>query len=409
MSREVWDVTAGDGAEDDDDVDGESPESTSPAGRLGEVARLFLRLGVTAFGGPAAHIAMMHDEVVRRRGWVSDERFVDLVGATNLIPGPNSTELAIHLGWDRARGRGLITAGVCFIVPAAVIVGVLAAIYRRYGDTPALDGLLYGIKPVVIAIVVQALLKLGPTVAKTWWLGALAAAAGVAYLVGVNELLLLATAGLLAAAVRSIRDARASGGGLPVWLLVALPGNGAASTASAADVGLGQLFLVFLKIGAVLYGSGYVLLAFLQGELVERLGWITSQQLLDAVSVGQVTPGPVFTTATFVGYLVAGFWGAVVATVGIFLPSFVFVALLTRIVAWMRASPTLGAVLDGVNAAAVGLIVGVSVQLAGDAIVDLLTLAVLAAAGVLLWRTQLNSAWLIAGGATVGLGHAGLT
>jgi chromate transporter len=375
--------------------------STVTGGRLGELARLFLRLGVTAFGGPAAHIAMMHDEVVRRRGWVSDERFVDLVGATNLIPGPNSTELAIHLGWDRARGRGLVVAGVCFIVPAALIVGVLAWVYVEYGDTPALDGVLYGIKPVVIAIIVQALVKLVPTAAKTRLLAVLGVVAGVLYLVGVNELVVLAAGGGVAAGWRAVRSLRADR--LSLWLpLIAV-------TSTGDEVGLGRVFVTFVKIGSVLYGSGYVLLAFLQGELVDRLGWITSQQLLDAVSIGQVTPGPVFTTATFVGYLTAGFWGAVVATIGIFLPSFVFVALLTRLVEWMRASATFGALLDGVNATAVGLMAGVSAQLAGDALVDPLTVAVLAAAGVVLWRTRLNSAWLIAGGAAIGLIDAVVT
>jgi len=366
-------------------------------GRVGELARLFLRLGVTAFGGPAAHIAMMHDEVVMRRGWVSNDRFVDLVGATNLIPGPNSTELAIHLGWDRARGRGLVVAGVCFILPAAVIVGVLAWVYVTYGDTPALEGVLYGIKPVVIAIVAQALIKLVPAVAKTVLLGLLAAATLVAYLAGINELVLLVAGGALAAGLHLARSMQTR---VSLWWPLPL-----AALAARADVGLGQVFWVFLRIGAVLYGSGYVLLAFLQGELVDHRGWITSQQLLDAVSIGQVTPGPVFTTATFVGYLTAGGWGAVVATVGIFLPSFLFVLLLTRVVGWMRANPTFGAALDGVNAAAIALMAGVSLQLAGDAVVDVLTLAIAAAAGLLLWRTRLNSAWLIAGGAAIGTAH----
>lgn len=364
-------------------------------GRVGELARLFLRLGVTAFGGPAAHIAMMHDEVVRRRGWVSDERFVDLVGATNLIPGPNSTELAIHLGWDRARGRGLVVAGVCFIAPAAVIVGFLAWIYVTYGDTPALEGVLYGVKPVVIAIVVQALVKLVPAAAKSVLLGGLAAAALAAYLLGINELVVLAAGGLLAAGLHVARTQRVS-----AWLPLA-----AVLTIPREEPGLGQLFLVFLKIGSVLYGSGYVLLAFLDGELVDRLGWITERQLLDAVSIGQVTPGPVFTTATFVGYLTAGTWGAVVATVGIFLPSFVFVALLTRLVGWMRATPALGAALDGINAAAIALMAGVSLRLAGEAIVDPLTLAIAAASALTLWRTNLNPTWLITTAATLGTLH----
>ncbi len=370
------------------------------SGRIREVALLFLRLGVTAFGGPAAHIAMMHDEVVRRRRWVSDDRFADLVGGTNLIPGPNSTELAIHLGWDRARGRGLMLAGVCFILPAALMVGFLAWMYVEYGQTPALEGILYGIKPVVIAIVAQALLKLVPTVAKTWVLAVFAGLAVTAYLVGINELLVLAAGGILAAGWRIVRSKRADR--LSSWLPIGV-------FASAVDVELGRLFLTFLKIGAVLYGSGYVLLAFLQGELVDRLGWLTSEQLLDAVSVGQFTPGPVFTTATFVGYVIGGFWGAVLATIGIFLPSFLFVAALTRLLAWMRSSATLGAALDGINATAVGLMAAVSAQLVADAIVDAVTVTVAAGAGLLLWRTQLNSAWLIAAGAAIGLVHAWLT
>jgi chromate transporter len=368
--------------------------------RVGELARLFLRLGVTAFGGPPAHIAMMHDEVVRRRGWVSNERFADLVGATNLIPGPNSTELAIHLGWDRARARGLVVAGVCFIAPAAAIVTILAGVYVRYGNTPTLEGVLYGIKPVVIAIIAKALVDLVPVVTKTVLLGVVAAVALAAYLAGVNELVVLAGAGALAAGLHAARTVRAPR--LSLWLPLPL----AALAAPRDDVGLGQLFLVFLRIGSVLYGSGYVLVAFLDGELVDRLGWITGRELLDAVAVGQVTPGPVFTTATFVGYLTAGGWGAVVATLGIFLPSFVFVALLTRLVGWLRSSPTLGAALDGVNAAAIALMTGVSFRLAGDAVVDPLTLAIAVVTGFALWRTRLGSTWLIGGGGTVGILHS---
>jgi chromate transporter len=368
-------------------------------GRVGELARLFLRLGVTAFGGPAAHIAMMHDEVVRRRGWVSDERFVDLVGATNLIPGPNSTELAIHLGWDRARGRGLVVAGVCFIAPAAVIVGFLAWIYVTYGDTPAFEGVLYGIKPVVIAIIVQALLRLVPAAAKTRTLWVIAAVALAAYLAGVNELVVLAGGGALAAGLHTARSWRGS------RLSVLLPLPFVAAVARSGEVGLGPLFLAFLRIGSVLYGSGYVLVAFLEGDLVDRLGWITERQLLDAVAIGQVTPGPVFTTATFVGYITAGTWGAVVATIGIFLPSFLFVALLTRLVGWMRSSPTLGAALDGINATAIALMAGVTIRLAGTAIIDPLTLTIAAIAALALWRTNLNSTWLITTAATAGLAH----
>lgn len=366
-----------------------------------EVALLFLKLGTIGFGGPAAHVALMREEVVRRRGWVDDQRFLDLVGATNLIPGPNSTELAIHLGYDRARWRGLLVAGACFILPAALMVLALAWAYVEYGETPAFDGLLYGIRPVVVAIVLRALAGLLGTALKGPLLAALAAATLVAYLLGVHELLLLAGGGLLVLVVRTGRARRAAGG----THSLALPALLAAGEPFLADPTGGQLarlFLTFVKIGAVLYGSGYVLLAFLRGDFVERLGWITQEQLVDAVSIGQVTPGPVFTTATFIGYLVAGVPGAVLATVGIFLPSFVFVGLLSQVVDQIRARAWSAALLDGVNAAALALMAGVTAQLASTALVDPLTVALTGAAALLLWRTRLNSAWYIVAGAVVG-------
>lgn len=372
-------------------------------GRAGEVALLFLKLGTIAFGGPAAHTAMMRDELVRRRGWVTDERFADLMGATNLIPGPNSTELAIHLGHDRAGRRGLILAGACFILPAALIVTALAWAYVTYGGTPAVEGILYGVVPVVIAIIAHALFGLLKTVIKSWWLGAVSVAALAAYLLGVNELLILAAGALLAAAAHLPRSREGLQGLLAAPVLAL---GGAPTFPDPAGGQLAQLFLTMLKIGSVLYGSGYVLLAFLQGDFVERLGWITSQQLTDAVSVGQVTPGPVFTTATFVGYLVAGPAGAFLATVAIFLPSFVFVGLLTRITSRLRASRWTSALLDGVNATALALMAGVSYELARTALIDLPTAAIALISLVLLWRTRLNNAWLIAGGAAIGLAHS---
>jgi chromate transporter len=319
-----------------------------PQGSVAEVAGVFLKLGTIAFEGPAAHIAMMRQELVRRRRWVSDARFLDLVGATNLIPGPNSTELAIHLGYDRARWRGLLAAGVCFILPASVIVLGLAWAYVRYGQTPEVDGLLYGIKPVVVAIVVWALVGLARTAIKGWLTGVVAAAALAAYLLGINELAVLAAGGLLVMVVRTGGGWLRRGG--PHALTLALLALGEPRFHDPTGGQLFQLFLTFLKIGAVLYGSGYVLLAFLRSDFVERLGWITQTQLLDAVSIGQVTPGPVFTTATFIGYTVAGIPGALLATLGIFLPSFVLVGLLTRIVdrsatapgrrrSWMASTP----------------------------------------------------------------------
>ncbi|MEQ4721794.1 chromate efflux transporter [Nonomuraea sp. B19D2] len=372
----------------------------------GEVALLFLKLGTIAFGGPAAHTAMMRDELVRRRGWVSDQRFVDLMGATNLIPGPNSTELAIHLGYDRARWRGLIAAGVCFILPAALIVTALAWAYVTYGSTPAAGGVLYGVVPVVIAIIAHALFGLLRTVIKNVWLGALAVAALAAYLLGVNELLVLAAGALLAVAARAVhRPDRLQGVLAAPWLTL----GGSPLFPDPTGGQLAQLFGTMLKIGSVLYGSGYVLLAFLRGDFVDRLGWITNQQLIDAISIGQVTPGPVFTTATFLGYLIAGPIGAFLATVAIFLPSFVFVGLLTKLTDWLRSRAWTSALLDGVNGAALALMAGVSFQLGRTAIIDPLTAVIALATLGLLWKTRLNNAYLIAAGAAIGLAHTLLT
>lgn len=370
------------------------PPTPQAPGTVREVALVFLRLGVVAFGGPAAHIAMMREELVRRRGWVSDERFVDLMGATNLIPGPNSTELAIHLGHERARWRGLLVAGGLFILPAALIVGVLAWVYVEQGDTPLFTDVLYGVVPVVVAIIVWALVPLVRTVVKSAGLAVLLVAALAAYLLGVNELVVLFGGALLAVLAHAAVRARGTHG----LALATLPVFGDPTTGQLAT-----LFATMLKIGAVLYGSGYVLLAFLEGDFVDRLGWLTHQQLLDAVSVGQVTPGPVFTTATFVGYLVAGVPGAVLATIAIFLPSFVFVGLLTRLAGWLRSRAWTSAALDGLNATALALMAGVSWTLGRDALVDVWTVLLSGVTLVLLWRTRLNSAWYVAGGALAGI------
>ncbi|MGI5283602.1 chromate efflux transporter [Nonomuraea polychroma] len=384
---------------------GGQDQHAGTSGSVREVALLFLKLGTIAFGGPAAHTAMMRDELVRRRGWVSDQRFVDLMGATNLIPGPNSTELAIHLGYDRARWRGLIAAGLCFILPAALIVTALAWAYVTYGSTPAAEGLLYGIVPVVIAIIAHALFGLLRTVVKTIWLGALAVAALAAYLLGVNELLVLAAGALLAGAARAVRRPPSPDRMQGVLAAPLLTLGGSPLFPDPTGGQLAQLFLTMLKIGSVLYGSGYVLLAFLRGDFVDRLGWITNQQLIDAVSIGQVTPGPVFTTATFLGYVIAGPIGAFLATVAIFLPSFVFVGLLTKITDKLRSSEWTSALLDGLNAAAFALMAGVSFQLGQTAIIDWLTAGIAVVTLVLLWKTKLNNAWFIAGGALIGLAH----
>jgi chromate transporter len=365
---------------------------------LSELAALFLRLGTTAFGGPAAHIAMMRDEVVHRRRWMTDERFLDLLGATNLIPGPNSTEMAIHVGWDRRRWAGLVVAGVSFIVPAMLMTGALGWAYVRFGKLPEAGWLLWGVKPVILAVVVQALWKLAPAAARTWPLRALGAAAVVAAALGVNELAILFGSGALLAALRG-RPAR--GLGALGQLLPAVPV--VAGAAPLAAVSLPGLFGVFLKIGSVLFGSGYVLLAFLRADLVQRLHWLTEPQLIDAIAVGQVTPGPVFTTATFIGYVLSGPAGALVATAGIFLPAFVFVAASGPLVPRLRASKVAGAFLDGVNVASLALMAVVTAQLGRAAIVDLPTALLGLASAVLLLRWKTNSTWLVLGGAVAGL------
>jgi chromate transporter len=375
---------------------------------VADVARVALKLGVTAFGGPAAHIAMLREETVVRRQWLTDAYFLDLVGATNLIPGPNSTEMVIHVGYLRAGWRGLLVAGTLFILPAATIVLALGWAYVEFGTTPSGESLLYGIKPVIIAVVAQALWGLGRTALKGPLLLVIGTAAAALYLVGFNELVILFGSALLVLIARTGQrmSPRQLGaalaaplGGLPLTLFPVPP----LLQAVAAPVSLMTLFLTFLKIGAVLYGSGYVLLAFLRNDFVERLGWLTDQQLLDAVAIGQMTPGPVFTTATFVGYLVAGVPGAILATVGIFLPAFVFVALLHPLVPRLRRYPWTAAMLDGVNVAAVGLMAAVTWLLGREAIVDPLTAAIAIVAAFLLIRFRFNSAWLVLVGAIVGL------
>lgn len=360
---------------------------------------VFLKLGTTAFGGPAAHIAMMEEEVVTRRRWLTREQFLDYLGATNLIPGPNSTELAIHVGQARAGWPGLIVAGVCFIMPAALIVTALGWGYVRYGALPQVSGLLYGVKPVVIAIVLQALWKLTRVAVKSIPLATLGVAALAAVALGVNELVVLAVGGAMAGTLASRKEVEL--GGLPAIGALAIQGS------TATTFGLGPLLLIFLKIGSVLFGSGYVLLAFLRADLVVRLGWLTETQLLDAIAVGQVTPGPVFTTATFVGYLLGGGAGAVVATVGIFLPAFIFVALSARLLPRLSASPVARAVLDGVNVASLALMAVVTFQLARSALVDWLTVALAIAAAGMLLRYRISSTWLVAAGALVGLAFSG--
>jgi chromate transporter len=381
-----------------ENVDGPDRPTVAAGRRLPEVAALFLRLGVLGFGGPAAHIAMMRDEVVRRRRWIGDREFLDLVGATNLIPGPNSTELAMYLGAKRAGGRGLVAAGVCFIGPAVLIVSVLAWLYQRYGTDPAAVDLRYGILPVIIAIVAHALFGLCRSCLDVAFNAVIAVGAFAGYLLGAHELILLVVGGAVSA-LWHVRKTHLDQPLASALLVPMLAGT------DPTRVTLWRLFLVFLEIGSVLYGSGYVLLAFLQRNLVDDLGWITRQQLLDAIAIGQITPGPVFTTATFIGWQIDGVGGAAVATVGIFLPSFVLVAILGRIVTWMRGRPAANAFLGGVTAASLGLMGGVLVELVDTAITDVITGVVAAIALVVLIRTQLNSAWLVGAGLIIGVVH----
>lgn len=362
---------------------------------LRELALLFLRLGATAFGGPAAHVAMMQDEVVRRRKWLTEERFLDLLGATNLIPGPNSTEMAIHIGWERGGWAGLLVAGLSFILPAVLITGAVGWAYVKYGTLPEAGWLLYGVKPVILAVIVQAIWRLTPKAARSWRLRVLGAGAIAAAALGVNELLVLFGAGALSI-VLAPRPAGASALRQVVPFVPVLTG------ATASTITLPSLLFVFLKTGSVLFGSGYVLLAFLRADLVERLHWLTESQLIDAVAVGQVTPGPVFTTATFVGYVLAGPAGALVATAGIFLPAFVFVALSGPLVPRLRTSRRAAALLDGVNVASLALMVVVTAQLGRTALVDAPTACLCLISAALLLKYRLNSTWLVLGGGASG-------
>ena len=388
---------------------------TPPRSALAEVFRLFLRLGFTAFGGPAAHIAMMREEVVRRRHWISDERFVDLMGVTNLIPGPSSTELAIYLGYLRAGWPGLLVAGVCFIGPAMLIVLALAWVYVTYGGLPQITWLFYGIQPVVVAIIAYALWNLGRTALKGPLAAGLALLVLAGYFLGVNVLLLLfggaALYGLLTLLLSRWRT-KPTVSGFIAWLPLAnlqavlkplVVRVAAGGVALVGSVSLGWVFLEFLKLGSVVYGSGYTLLAFLRTDLVQHLHWLTDKQLLDAVSVGQFTPGPVFTTATFIGYVVGGWPAALLATLAMFLPSFVLIALIHPVASRLRQARWTSILLDGVNAAALALMTGVLVQLGQHALIDVITGVIAVLAFVILLRFRWNSVWLILAGALIGL------
>lgn len=365
-------------------------------GRLWEIAKEFLRLGFVAFGGPPVHFAMMEERFVRKRRWLSREQFLDMIGAVNLLPGPSSTELTIYLGEMRGGFAGLLVAGVCFILPAAVMVAGLAWAYDKYGKLPQVEGLLFGIKPVVVAVIAPALWNLGRTALKNVGLAALAVAVVILAVLGMNLITLLIGAGVF-------------------WMLLRETGRltklnsdkavsfGLFSMGTSASVGLLPVFLYFLKIGAVVLGSGFVLLAVLRGDLVVRLHWLTDAQLLDAIAVSQATPGPFFTVATFIGYLLAGWKGAGLATVGMFLPAFTFVAATAKYLPRLRKSPVAGAFLDGVNAAAVALMATVGWQFARAAVVNVPAVLLLLASLFLVFRYKVNSAWLVLAGAITGV------
>jgi chromate transporter len=366
--------------------------------RLGELWRFFARLGISAFGGPAAHIALMEHDAVERRGWLTREAFLDLVGACNLLPGPSSTQVAMALGYTRGGWSGLAVAGVCFILPASLATLALAWAYVRYGHLPQVQGILYGAKPVMLAVIVQAIGRLARTALRRWWLAALCVACLAAGLAGVPPLALLAISGSSTAMIAASRRDRASQSAS----FALVPAAGVAATAAAAP-GLLSICLVFLKLGVVVFGSGYVLLAFLQADLVHRHHWLTNNQLLDAVTAGQVTPGPLFATATFLGYLLHGYSGAAVATLAIFLPSFIMAGVVGALAHRMRQSPIAGAFLDGVNAAAIGLMAMVTIALGRATLVDAFTWTLALACAAILVRWRVNATWLLAVGAALGV------
>lgn len=368
---------------------------------LKELATVFFKLGTIAFGGPVAHIAMMEEEIVNRRRWITSEKLLDLLGVTSLIPGPNSTELAIHIGYERAGWKGLFVAGSCFILPAMTLVWILAVIYDRYQTLPQIEGLLYGIKPLISLIIVKALWKLGKKAVKDLITAIAAIAVIIAFFAGVNEILLLLLAGLAVMSVKNLASINSATG--ITLITIAEADIQIESQAKNLSHSWWNVFLFFLKLGSVLYGSGYVLLAFLQRDLVERSQWLTSQQLLDAVAIGQITPGPVFTTATFIGYLLAGNIGAIAATIGIFLPAFILVGVINPWVDKLRQSTWLSGFLDGVNAASLGLMTTVTYTLARTAVVDWFTVILLVIGAIALFRYQISSVWLVVFGAIAGL------
>lgn len=364
---------------------------------LTSIAKLFLKLGIIGFGGPAAHIAMMQHEVVVKRKWLTEQHFLDLIGATNLIPGPNSTEMAIHIGYDKGGWKGLIVAGLCFILPAVLITGVFAYLYKKYGQIPSVQPFIYGIKPAIIAIILGAVFPLAKKSLKSTQLIILGALVLVGSLLNINEIFLMFGAGLIALFLASLKNKRNKS--LTTFLPITLLQVGQTTVLSATNA---NLFWIFLKIGAILYGSGYVLFAFLDTELVST-GLLSRQQLIDAIAVGQLTPGPVFSSVTFIGYQINGASGAIISTIAIFLPSFVFVALIKPVVKRMRNSVLFSAFLDAVNVASVAIIAAVCISMGKDAITDWRTVLIAVLSMIVAFGfRKVNSAFVVLGGALLG-------
>lgn len=363
---------------------------------IAEIAKVFLKLGLIGFGGPAVHIAMMEEEIVRRRQWMTHKHFLDLIGATNLIPGPNSTEMAIHCGQERAGWKGLLVAGACFIMPAVIITGLLAWAYQRYGTLPQVTPFIYGIKPAIIGVIVSLMITLGKKALKTIELGLIGVACALLALYGVNEIYVLFGSGLLGVLIYLTRNQAASLNFIvPLSFLIT-------SDVAATNPNKWKIFLIFLKVGSILYGSGYVLFAFLNTELV-KTGMLSHQVLIDAIAVGQFTPGPVFSSATFIGWQIGGIQGTIAATIGIFLPSFLFVAFLNPLVRKLRSSKVMSVFLDTVNMASIALILAVCVEMGKSSITDWKTI-VIAVLGfiVSLCFKKLNTAFVVLGGSALG-------
>jgi len=356
--------------------------------KLKEIALLFLKLGAISFGGPAAHIAMMEDEIVKKRKWITREHFLDLIGATNLIPGPNSTEMTMHCGYERAGWKGLITAGICFIFPAVLITALFAWFYEQYGQLPNVKPFLYGIKPAVISIIIMAAYKLGKKALKSFEIGILGIVTLIVCLVGMNEILALFSCGIMGTLLHLIKNSNFTNS----FLLI--PGF--------KSIGSFKIFMTFLKIGSILYGSGYVLFAFLDAELVAN-GWLSRNELMDAVAIGQFTPGPVLSTATFIGWQINGFYGAIAATIGIFIPSFIFVAILNPLIPKMRKSKLIGSFLDAVNIAAVAIIAAVSIEMGKGIVTDwkMILIGIFSLTIVFVFK-KINSAYIVIGGGLMG-------